>query len=193
MKGLLLPIAAPSGTGKTTVCHALQQDDERFIFSVSCTTRPPRNHERDGVDYHFVSPEKFQELIHSQQLIEWEQVFDHYYGTLKSAIEEALSQGKILLLDIDVKGALNIKKAYPEHTITIFLLPPSLEELNRRLAGRGTETAEEIAKRQARLKSEIALSTQFDHVIVNDHLVETITNIKKIIEEYFCNDQNHSV
>lgn len=184
MKGLLLPIAAPSGTGKTTVCRALMQDDDRFSFSVSCTTRPPRSYERDGIDYYFITPERFQDLIQQGAFIEWEQVFDHYYGTLRKVVEAALAEGKILLLDIDVKGALSIKKQYPQQTITVFLLPPSLEELNRRLQQRGTEKEEALAKRQARLDLEIELSHQFDRVLVNDHLPETVRAIQKIIEEY---------
>lgn len=193
MKGLLLPIAAPSGTGKTTVCRALMQRDDRFVFSVSCTTRPPRSYEQNGVDYHFVTPERFEALIQQGQLIEWERVFDQYYGTLKSAVQAALTEGKILLLDIDVKGALNIKRAYPAETITIFLLPPSIEELNRRLAQRGTESEETIAKRQARLELETQMSEKFDRLIVNDHLDETIKAIQNIIEEYYKHDENHSV
>ncbi len=184
MKGLLLPIAAPSGTGKTTVCHNLMQGDERFLFSVSCTTRPPRPNERDGVDYYFITRQQFEEFISTDKFVEWEEVFGNYYGTLKSAVSEALEKHKILLLDIDVKGALNIKKLYPQQTISIFLLPPSFDELERRLNKRGTDDDQSLAIRKARLATEVAYSKQFDRVIVNDHLDDTVNQIKKIIEEY---------
>ena len=142
--GLLLPIAAPSGTGKTTVCRKLLDYSDSFVFSVSCTTRPPRPDEKDGVDYHFISKERFKEYVKNDMLVEWEDVFNDYYGTLKSAVEKALESGKILLLDIDVKGALNIKNLYPGKAVSIFLQPPNYEELKRRLHFRGTEDKKSI-------------------------------------------------
>jgi len=178
-----VPIAAPSGTGKTTVCRALLERHPDYAFSVSLTTREPRRNERDGVDYHFVSKQNFEENVRLQELAEWEQVFDNYYGTLKSALQAALAADQVMLFDIDVKGAGRIKNLYPEDTITIFLLPPNEEELNRRLRLRGTETRESISIRQARIPDELKLGENFDYHIVNDKLDETVNQINKIIEE----------
>jgi len=187
-KGLLLSFAAPSGTGKTTVCHALLKLSERFVFSVSCTTRPPRPNESDGVDYYFISKAQFLANIREDKMAEWQEVFGNYYGTLKSAVTEALDAGKILLLDIEVKGTLNLKKLYPEQTVSIFLLPPTQDELDRRLQKRGTEDENSIAVRNARIPEEIALSKQFDYQIVNDKLETTIDQIMYIIEEHVTHD-----
>lgn len=183
-KGLLLPIAAPSGTGKTTICRRLLAADERFVFSVSATTRPPRPTERDGVDYHFVSRAEFEKYIRQGKLAEYEEVFGNYYGTLRCAVEKVLAERRTLLLDIDVKGALTIKRLYPEQTIAIFLLPPSQRELLRRLKGRGTDDAQSIARRKARIPAELRLGEQFDYQIVNDELDQTVTQILQIVEEY---------
>ena len=182
-KGLLLPFAAPSGTGKTTVCRQLRRQNPDWYFSVSLTTRSPREGEQDGIDYHFVTRAAFEEQIRQSKLIEWERVFDNYYGTLKSALETALADRRVLLLDIDVKGALNIKAAYPEDTITIFLLPPDTEELNRRLARRGSENEASISRRNSRIPEEMNLGRQFDYRIINDKLEDTVTKIQKLIEE----------
>jgi len=184
-KGLLLPIAAPSGTGKTTVCRQLLTQDERFVFSVSATTRRSRKTERDGVDYHFLSRDQFEEYIRRQKLAEYEEVFGNYYGTLRSTLDEALENGKILLLDIDVKGALRIKRLYPDDTVSIFLLPPNQTELMRRLKGRGTDDEKSISIRSARIPDEIKLGEQFDYQIVNNQLDETLRKIRIIIEEYW--------
>ncbi|MBU0712760.1 guanylate kinase [bacterium] len=189
-KGLLLPIAAPSGTGKTTVCRQLLEQDERFVFSISATTREPRKMERDGVDYYFLSREQFKAHIRQHKLAEYEQVFENYYGTLRSTLDETLAAGKILLLDIDVKGALAIKNLYPEQTISVFLLPPSQAELLRRLKGRDTEDEQSIAIRNARIPAEIKLAEQFDRQIVNDKLDHTVDAIMTIIKEYTKNDTN---
>ncbi len=181
--GLLLPIAAPSGTGKTTVCGELLKSDICFEFSVSCTTRKPRGAEIDGIEYHFVTKETFEKYIIENKLVEWEMVFENYYGTLKSTLQEAIDLKKNLLLDIDVKGALNIKKMFPDNTTTVFLLPPTNEELIKRLRKRGTEDEETIQKRLARLPEELQISDQFDYRIINNKLNETTEKILKIIKE----------
>lgn len=181
-KGLLVPISGPSGVGKTTVCHELHQLVDRYIFSISCTTRASRANERDGVDYYFASKEEFEQYIREGLLAEWQEVFGNYYGTLKSTIREALNIGKILLLDIDVQGALNMKKLFPDETVSIFLLPPEGKELIRRLESRGTECKQSLAIRTARMDNELKLSEQFDHCVVNDKLDETIKTISNIIE-----------
>lgn len=183
-KGLLLPIAAPSGTGKTTICRRLLAAGEHFVFSVSATTRPPRKTERHGVDYYFVSRSEFEKYIRQGQLVEYEEVFGNYYGTLRRVVAKVLAEGRILLLDIDVKGALTIKRLYPEQTITVFLLPPSQSELLRRLKGRGTDDEQSIARRKARIPAELRLGEQFDYQIVNDELDQTVAQILQIAEEY---------
>ncbi len=182
-RGILLPIAAPSGAGKTTVCRELIEKLDYCEFSISCTTRSPRANEQDGADYHFVTHEKFEEYIKKNQLIEYEEVFDNYYGTLKSTLEESIENGVVLLLDIDVNGALNIKKKYSKDTLSIFLKPPSLDELIRRLVNRGSETEESLKIRQARIPEELAMADQFDFVIVNDDLDKTVNQILTIIKE----------
>ncbi|RLA89739.1 MAG: guanylate kinase [Deltaproteobacteria bacterium] len=182
--GLLLPIAAPSGTGKTTVCRELLAREPRCRFSISATTRPPRPNERDGVDYHFLSRSQFEKYIREQRLAEYEEVFGNYYGTLQSSLEEALQENLILLLDIDVKGALTIKRLYPDWTCSIFLLPPNRQELLRRLRGRGTDDPATIELRNARIPEELKHSEQFDYQIVNDKLDDTVNRILTIIKEY---------
>ncbi|MCF7886325.1 MAG: guanylate kinase [Candidatus Marinimicrobia bacterium] len=182
-KGLLIPISAPSGTGKTTVCRELMQKSEDYVFSISCTTRQPRKNEKNGKDYYFISEAKFKSYIQEDKLAEWEQVFDNFYGTLKSTLEDALAQGQLMLLDIDVKGALNIKKLYPERSFTIFLEPPSLEELKKRLTSRGTENGETIKKRNLRINEEMKFRDHFDFTIINDDLEETVNKIHETIKE----------
>ncbi len=184
-RGLLLPIAAPSGTGKTTVCRRLMENDDCFVFSVSVTTRAPRESEQNGMDYYFLSRDIFEQYIRDNKLAEWEEVFGNYYGTLRSVLQDALDQGKVLLLDIDVKGALRIKKNYPEETVSIFLHPPNEKELLRRLKGRGTDNDKSITIRNARIPDELKLGEQFDYQIVNDQLDNTLNEIRNIIKEYY--------
>jgi guanylate kinase len=182
-KGILLAIAAPSGTGKTTVCRNLIKSIDNCEFSISCTTREPREGEQDGVDYHFLSYETFEKYIDEGKFAEYEEVFDNYYGTLKSTLDEAIQEKQVLLLDIDVKGALNIKKQYPEDTISIFLQPPSVEEVLRRLSNRGTENDRSIAIRKARIPEEMEKAKLFDFEIINDNLQRAVNEILNIIKE----------
>lgn len=182
-KGILLPIAAPSGTGKTTVCRELIKSIDNCEFSVSCTTRSPRKGEMDGVDYYFLSYETFEQYIEENKFVEYEEVFDNYYGTQKSTLEDAINNKIVLLLDIDVKGALNIKKQFPDDTITIFLQPPSVDEVLRRLTNRGTEDENAIAVRKARIPEEMAKAKLFDHEVINDDLHRAVNEILNIIKE----------
>ena len=181
-RGLLIPVSAPSGTGKTTVCRKLMKKSERYAFSVSCTTRKPRKNETNGQDYHFVSKRQFERYIEEDNLAEWESVFDNYYGTLKSTLEAALEKGQFMLLDIDVKGAMRIKKLYPDDSFSVFLLPPSLDELKKRLGKRGTESKETIRQRNLRINVEMSYKDQFDFSIINDDLDETVNTIHQIIK-----------
>ncbi len=182
-KGILLPIAAPSGTGKTTVCRELIKKIDNCEFSISCTTRKPRDGEQDGVDYHFLTFDKFEKYIEDNKFVEYEDVFDNYYGTLKSTLDDAIKNKHVLLLDIDVKGALNIKKQYPEDTISIFLQPPSVDEVLSRLKNRGTENEESIVIRKARIPEEMGKAKKFDFEVINDNLQKAVNKILNIIKE----------
>jgi len=181
--GILACISSPSGGGKTTVCRRLVAHREEYRFSISCTTRPPRGEETDGVDYYFLSREAFRQKIQAGDLAEYQEVHGHYYGTLKAAIQEALHQGQVLLADIDVKGALNLKQHYGERCLTIFLKPPSLEVLKQRLRDRGTESEERRQARMERLELEMSYGKKFDRVITNNRLDETVGQVEHIIEQ----------
>ena len=176
----LVVLSAPSGAGKTTICKKLVERNPDFRISVSATTRPPRPGEVDGVDYYFISPEQFQQKIARGEFLEYENVHGNYYGTLRETVEELLDNGFTVLFDIDVNGALKIKQQYPD-AILIFIRPPSLEELKRRLRKRKTERPEEIEKRLQRLPEEYQKAVFFDYEVVNDDLLRTLLTIEKII------------
>ncbi len=178
----LIVLSAPSGAGKTTVARHLLSVLPNAVFSVSATTRPCRAGEVDGRDYHFLSREEFQRKIEQGELVEYEEIFGNYYGTLRSEIEAALRQGKVMIFDVDVKGALSLKKAYPEDTFLVFIAPPSLEELERRLRHRGTESEEQIRRRLERAALEMSYADQFDAVIVNDDLPTTLARARELVE-----------
>lgn len=161
-------VCAPSGSGKTSICKAFMGRNSRSGYSISLTTRPPRAGEVDGVDYRFVSTEEFQNAVNNDEFVEYEKVHDSMYGTRKDDIETALSDGNILLIDIDVHGGMAIKNEYPDDTITIFIKPPSIEELKRRLQARGTESEEKIIKRLERYEYELLKAKDFDIIIKNE-------------------------
>ena len=166
----LIVISAPSGTGKTTICARLLREIPELILSISTTTRAPRGPEKHGEAYFFAKPEEFRRLIDAGRFAEWAEVHGNFYGTTKDFIEKAFAGGKSLLLDIDVQGAEQLRKSYPVETVRIFLKPPSMEELERRLRARGTDSEESIGKRLRGAAKEIAEMDRFDHVIVNDDL-----------------------
>lgn len=178
----LIVVSAPSGAGKTTLCHRVLRDFPTVTLSVSSTTRQPRGQEKDGVEYHFLSKTEFETQIQAGQFAEWAQVHGNYYGTSRKVIDEAFAQGKSVLLDIDVQGAAQLKKAYPKNCYQIFIAPPSLEELELRLRSRGTEAEESIQKRLTNAKTEIAESKKFDIVIVNDSLDRAYQELKGILQ-----------
>ncbi|MCX8051226.1 MAG: guanylate kinase [Chlorobi bacterium] len=178
----LIVLSAPSGAGKTTVARYLLETIPGAVFSVSATTRPRRNGEVDGRDYHFLSREEFQRCIERGELVEYEEIFGNYYGTLRSATEQALAEGKAMIFDVDVKGALSLKRAFPDDTFLLFIAPPSLEELERRLRHRGTETDEQIRRRLDRAVLEMSYRDQFDAVIVNDDLPTTLERARELVE-----------
>jgi len=176
----LVVISAPSGAGKTTITKLLSQRNPDFKISVSATTRKPRPGERNGVDYYFISEDAFLEKVKKGEFLEYEKVHGHFYGTLRETVESLLKQGYTVLFDIDVNGALNIKKQFPE-AILIFIHPPSIEELKNRLRNRKTDDEQEIQKRLDRLPEEFAKAPLFDYQIVNDDLTQTVQKIEAII------------
>jgi len=168
----LIIIAAPSGAGKTSVTrHLLKALPEQLAFSISCATRQPRNNEQDKVDYYFISVTDFKEKIEAQAFVEWEMVYEgKYYGTLKSEVQRIWHQHKAPLLDVDVKGGINIQQQYPHNSLSLFIEPPSIEELEKRLIARGTETPDALKARLNKAAYELSFKSQFDKVILNDSL-----------------------
>ena len=181
-EGKLFVISAPSGSGKTTLSKRLLADDLGLVHSVSMTTRAPRPGEKDGVDYYFVSRKKFETMISNGGFLEYEENFGNLYGTPRGKIEDLLNKGTPLLLNIDVKGALKVKKAYPKKSVLIFILPPSISELKKRLKLRMSEGAEAISKRLNLAEKEIACKDRYDHKVVNDRLDHAYRKLKKIIK-----------
>ncbi len=181
--GLLLVLSAPSGTGKTTLAHRFRATHPDAVFSISATTRPPRGAEQDGIDYHFVSPDRFAELVARGAFAEFAEVHGHRYGTLRSTVEEALAAGRVAIFDIDVQGGSSIRSAWPRDAVAVFLLPPSVAELERRLRGRSTDEAGTIRRRLDAARAEVArgLAT-YDYVVVNDDLEQALSLLDAIVE-----------
>ena len=176
-------ISAPSGSGKTTICKYLQKLDSSINFSVSCTTRQKRANEVEGKDYFFITNEEFEKQINDAKFIEWEQIHGNfYYGTLKSTLEKAINEDKRILLELDVKGAMSVKKLYPNKSLSIFIEPPSVEVLKLRLEKRGTDNDERIIKRLERLESELSYKSNFDYHVINDDLDQAVNEIMSIIK-----------
>ena len=180
MKNIIV-ISAPSGAGKTTLCSELQRRKPHIKFSVSCTTRPKRVHEVDGVNYHFLSEQGFTEKMQNNEFIEFENVHGYFYGTLRKTLEDALTQQEMILFDVDVNGAMAIKSNYSENTYTIFILPPSLDDLKKRLIQRGSETEERIDKRLERTAQEMKYKNKFDACIINDDLAIAAEELNELI------------
>ncbi len=176
---LPLVLAAPSGTGKTTIARSLVDGSDRFVFSVSATTRPRREHERDGVDYHFLSTEAFQAMRDGGELAEWAEVHGYLYGTPRSALREPASRGEQVVLDIDVQGARQLKEAVPD-ALLVFIIPPSVDVLVERLRGRATEQESEVLRRLTTAREELAAAVEFDFVVVNESLAEAVAEVTDI-------------
>jgi len=179
-EGLLVVVSGPSGTGKGTVLNSIRQQEKNIKFSVSATTREPRSGEVDGVNYFFKTNEEFEAMIKNGELIEWVKYCDNYYGTPKKYIEDTIKSGYDCLLEIEVEGALNIKKIYPD-CVSIFILPPSFDELRRRIESRGTEKPEVIEKRMEKALKEINYVDKYDYVVVNDDIEEAVNSIRYIL------------
>ena len=187
MKGKLIIFAAPSGSGKSTIINWLMQEhpELNMHFSISCTSRAPRGTEQHGVEYFFLTPEEFRAKIANDEFVEYEEVYaDRYYGTLKSQVEKQLEQGENVVFDVDVHGAMNIKKAYGSQAISVFIQPPSIEELRRRLNGRATDAPEVIEQRIERAEYELSFAPKFDTVVVNDDLQEAKENALQKIAQF---------
>jgi len=177
---------APSGAGKTTIVkHLLKKFPDKLAFSISATTRQKRDIETDGKDYYFISAQEFRKKISVGDFIEWEEVYDdQYYGTLKSEIERIWAQGKIVVFDVDVKGATSIKKYFKENCMAVFVSPPSIEILIDRLKNRGTETPQSLKKRIARVRTEMKYKYKFDEIIVNDELQLAFSEAEKLFADF---------
>lgn len=182
-KGRLVIISAPSGTGKTTICNAILNRFPSLRYSISHTTREPRAGEKDGVDYFFVDVPRFKKMIAKQHLVEWAEVHGNYYGTAADFIDRQLKNGMSVLLDIDVQGAEQIARRYPD-AIKIFIMPPSVAELARRLSARGADSQDVIEKRLKNAENEISRKDFYDHVIVNDQLTDAIDALHTILRQY---------
>ena len=186
--GLAIIVSAPSGSGKSTIISSLMPHEElRLAFSVSATTRAPRGEERDGVEYIFLSPEQFREHIEAGDFIEYEEVYeDRFYGTLKAQVEKQLAAGQNLVFDVDVHGGMNLKKYFGDRGLGMFIQPPSIEELRRRLEGRGTDTPEVIEQRLERAAYELTYADRFDCVVVNDDLETAKAEAYEIVSKFLA-------
>jgi guanylate kinase len=184
-RGLLIVLSGPSGVGKGTICTALRQCSPELVYSVSATTRNPRAGEAEGVNYFFKSKEQFRSMIERDELLEWAEYVGNFYGTPRSFVEQTIASGKDIILEIEVQGALKVKEKFPEG-VFIFILPPSLEELETRIQGRGTETTDSIRNRLNVAVEEIRLLDHYDYAVVNDKVEAACERIRSIITAEHC-------
>ena len=187
MKGKLVIFSAPSGSGKSTIVNWLMQEhpELKLYFSISCTSRAPRGMEQNGVEYFFLTPEEFKSKIANEEFLEYEEVYkDRFYGTLKAQVERQREAGQNVVFDVDVKGGVNIKRYYGDEALSIFIQPPSIDELRRRLTGRGTDTPEAIEERLAKAEYELTFAPQFNHVVVNDDLETAKQETLQLVESF---------
>lgn len=192
-QGKLIVFSAPSGSGKTTIVkHLLAQPELSLEFSISATSRAPREGEQDGKDYYFISAQEFQEKIKQEAFVEHEEVYkDNFYGTLKKELERIWDMGKHVIFDIDVIGGLNVKKQYPDQTLSIFVNPPSVEELERRLRHRQTETDDKIAMRLAKAEKEISEAKNFDIILENNNLETAKNQAYKLVKQFIQENKSN--
>jgi guanylate kinase len=185
MEGRLVIISAPSGAGKTTIVKHLLGSGLDLAFSISATTRAKREDETNGKDYYFLTASQFREMIAKGELLEWQEVYkDHYYGTPKSEIDRIWSQGKHVLFDVDVMGGINLKKIFGKNAISLFIMPPSVDELEKRLLNRGTDNNEKIRMRVAKAAEEMKTAGEFDHIVVNDDLLKAQSEAQKLVKNF---------
>ncbi len=184
-KGRLIIFSAPSGSGKSTIINYLLQRQPDLCFSISATSRPPRRQEKDGIEYFFLTPEEFRSRIANNEFLEYEEVYpDCFYGTLRSQVEKRLETGKNIVFDVDVAGGCNIKDFYGNRALSIFIQPPSVEELRKRLNSRETETTEVIEGRIAKAEYELAFAPRFDKVVINDNLQEACRQVYELVNDF---------
>ena len=189
MRGKLIIFSAPSGTGKSTIINWLMKEHKELhlAFSISCTSRAPRGAEQNGVEYFFISPEEFRMRIEDEEFLEYEEVYtDRYYGTLKSQVERQLEAGQNVVFDVDVKGGVNIKKHYGDEAMSIFIQPPSIDELRRRLEHRATDAPEVIDQRIARAEFELTFADKFDKIVINDKLEQAKADALKLVQDFIA-------
>lgn len=183
--GKLVIFSAPSGSGKTTIVRELLKRFDCFEFSISATSRQPRGAEQNGIDYYFLTNEEFKERVARDEFVEWEEVYQGTcYGTLKSEMERIWNNGKVIIFDVDVMGGINLKRLFGDDACSMFIMPPSIEELERRLRGRGTDAEEVIQKRIAKAEFEISKAPEFDHVVINDKLDIAVEEAAGIITSF---------
>lgn len=183
----VLIFSAPSGSGKTTIVRALLERYPQFEFSISATSREPRGVEQNGKDYYFLTNEEFRRLVAEDAFVEWEEVYSGTcYGTLRSEVERIWQKGNVILFDVDVVGGINLRRIFGEKACSIFIMPPSIEELRRRLVGRGTDSAEVIERRIAKADQEIERAVEFDYVVVNDDLQVAIERTVGLIDDFLA-------
>lgn len=183
----MLIVSAPSGSGKSTIVNWLMKEhpELRLYFSISCTSRAPRGEEKDGVEYFFLTPEAFKEKIANEEFLEYEEVYENrFYGTLKAQVERQREAGQNVVFDVDVKGGINIKNHYGDDALSLFIQPPSVAELRKRLEHRGTDTPEAIEQRLAKAEYELTFAPQFDHVIVNDDLEKAKQETLRVVSDF---------
>jgi guanylate kinase len=184
-EGKLIILVAPSGSGKTTIAHRLLNDFPKIKFSVSATTRPPRKGEKDGKDYYFLSRDEFDKKIEQNEFLEWEEFYNgSRYGTLRSEVDKLVESGYFPLLDIEVKGALNVKRTYSAKCVSIFIRPPSIDELKKRLLNRGSENNESLKTRLDRAEKELRYANKFDYVVINDDLEVAYKQVTTIVKSF---------
>jgi len=187
MEGKLVIISAPSGAGKTTIVNHLLRNDDRLEFSISATTRKPRGDEKNGIEYYFMTVNEFRKKIRNNSFVEWEEVYENqYYGTLKSEINRIWTSGKSVLFDVDVKGGINLKKIFCDQAASIFIMPPSVEELEKRLLARATDSREKIRMRVEKAKEEIKLADSFDYIVINDILEKAQDEALRIVKDFLA-------
>lgn len=185
--GKIIIFSAPSGSGKSTIVNHLLSLNLGLEFSISATSRAPRGQERDGVEYYFLSSEEFERRIAAGDFVESEEVYKGcYYGTLRSEVERIWAKGNVIVFDVDVKGGLNLKRIFGGDALTVFIQPPSVEELRRRLIGRGTDSLEKIEQRLAKAKEELAYADKFDTVIVNDDLQTAFAQAENVVRSFIA-------
>lgn len=185
MAGKLIIFSAPSGSGKSTIINHLLKQGLNLRFSISATSRAPRGTEQNGIEYYFLSPDEFRRRIAAGEFLEYEEVYtDKFYGTLKSEVERILSEGDNVIFDVDVVGGCNIKKQYGDQALSIFVQPPSVGELRRRLEGRGTDTAEVIECRIAKAEYELSFAAAFDVIIINDRLEQAQAEVLEVVGDF---------